>query len=760
VARASVELIVEAAKAVNPLRKVEQHSEKVDQALKKNQKSARNVEAAFQRMGRNGIRSFRDLESNAARLGKRMSGLRGTVGKAVVGFVAFKSVQTGIARLESERRIQLLGKRFGEVAGLQNAAAQAAKKFKLSQTEANQSLANAFARLRPLGVSLEDITSTFGGFRTAAVLGGATAAEASAAFTQLSQALGSGALRGDEFRSIAEQAPLVLQAISDETGIAAGKLKEYAAQGLLTSDIVIKALKRIESDGAESLAQALNGPAAKIKEFQNAVEDAQVAATESAIPAITDAISELGTVIRQLEPAIRFIGGLLAGVAKVVGNIVENIASGGKLAAATQAANAAATLQTNNKFGKPGLFGRPDEAKEFRAEVLKRELSRRLAIARGAMPGQLPASAADIASNVTGTSPITLPTKDSGGGGAGGAARERVDMSQELFDLNKRLLGQGDALTESERIVLNFQIEKQRIAEASLLPREEEIKLLEAAAGFEQDILDRREEQQKLTDEANKKAAEETKRQEEAAKRRLEADPGFQMQQQLEKLLETQNQVAFAATSMGSAFANAFGDVVTGAKTGQEALADMLKSIASDFLEMAKKIIAQQLAMILYGTIMKALGVSMPGGGGMGGQSYFDPKTGLGVAGPNFGFAEGGYVNKPTNALIGEGGEPEYVIPESKMRESMSRYSRGSRGNSVIPASGDGGTEGGGGGTAVAAPIDVRYTVERINSVDYVTADQFQSGMQSAAAQGAKRGEQNTLKRLQMSGSTRKRLGL
>lgn len=759
-ARASVELIVEAAKAVNPLRKVEQHSEKVDQALKKNQKSARNVEAAFQRMGRNGIRSFRDLESNAARLGKRMSGLRGTVGKAVVGFVAFKSVQTGIARLESERRIQLLGKRFGEVAGLQNAAAQAAKKFKLSQTEANQSLANAFARLRPLGVSLEDITSTFGGFRTAAVLGGATAAEASAAFTQLSQALGSGALRGDEFRSIAEQAPLVLQAISDETGIAAGKLKEYAAQGLLTSDIVIKALKRIESDGAESLAQALNGPAAKIKEFQNAVEDAQVAATESAIPAITDAISELGTVIRQLEPAIRFIGGLLAGVAKVVGNIVENIASGGKLAAATQAANAAATLQTNNKFGKPGLFGRSDEAKEFRAEVLKRELSRRLAIARGAMPGQLPASAADIASNVTGTSPITLPTKDSGGGGAGGAARERVDMSQELFDLNKRLLGQGDALTESERIVLNFQIEKQRIAEASLLPREEEIKLLKAAAGFEQDILDRREEQQKLTDEANKKAAEETKRQEEAAKRRLEADPGFQMQQQLEKLLETQNQVAFAATSMGSAFANAFGDVVTGAKTGQEALADMLKSIASDFLEMAKKIIAQQLAMILYGTIMKALGVSMPGGGGMGGQSYFDPKTGLGVAGPNFGFAEGGYVNKPTNALIGEGGEPEYVIPESKMRESMSRYSRGSRGNSVIPASGDGGTESGGGGTAVAAPIDVRYTVERINSVDYVTADQFQSGMQSAAAQGAKRGEQNTLKRLQMSGSTRKRLGL
>ena len=137
---------------------------------------------------------------------------------------------------------------------------------------------------------------------------------------------------------------------------------------------------------------------------------------------------------------------------------------------------------------------------------------------------------------------------------------------------------------------------------------------------------------------------------------------------------------------------------------------------------------------------------------GIGGQ------TGSGLLGL-LPFAEGGYVSGPTPALVGEGGEPEYVIPESKMRESMSRYSRGSRGSSVIPEAGASGTSGDG-GIAVAAPIDVRYTVERINSVDYVTADQFQSGMQSAAAQGAQRGEQNTLKRLQMSGSARKRIGL
>ena len=139
----------------------------------------------------------------------------------------------------------------------------------------------------------------------------------------------------------------------------------------------------------------------------------------------------------------------------------------------------------------------------------------------------------------------------------------------------------------------------------------------------------------------------------------------------------------------------------------------------------------------------------------------FAVRTGLNAINPNiFPMAEGGYVTGPTRALVGEGGESEYVIPESKMRESMARYSRGARGSSVIPDSGVSGTSGEGGGTAVAAPIDVRYTVERINSVDYVTADQFQAGMRQAASQGAKQGEQQTLKRLQMSGSTRKRLGL
>ena len=331
---------------------------------------------------------------------------------------------------------------------------------------------------------------------------------------------------------------------------------------------------------------------------------------------------------------------------------------------------------------------------------------------------------------------------------------KQKDISDKLLSLNQRLREEKELGNEREIATLELMVRRQEIEESNLEGNRKTNALEEATLKFKQSIF-------AIDQKAADLAERERKKREADEKKRREADPGFKMKQQLEELLKIQNQVAAGATAIGNAFGNSFKAVITGSKSAQQALADMMASVAEHFLDMAAKIIAQQLAMILYGTIMKALGVTLPGGGGnMGGQNYFDPITGKGVAGPNFGLAEGGYVSGPTNALVGEGGEPEYVIPESKMRESMARYSRGARGGSVIPETGGSGTSGEGGGTAVAAPIDVRYTVERINSVDYVTADQFQRGMQQAAAQGAKQGEQRALTTLRQNTSQRRRIGL
>lgn len=59
-------------------------------------------------------------------------------------------------------------------------------------------------------------------------------------------------------------------------------------------------------------------------------------------------------------------------------------------------------------------------------------------------------------------------------------------------------------------------------------------------------------------------------------------------------------------------------------------------------------------------------------------------------------FADGGVVNGPTLAMVGEGGEPEYIIPASKMAKAAANYLNGARGSAVIPAYANGGYIGGG----------------------------------------------------------------
>ena len=58
-------------------------------------------------------------------------------------------------------------------------------------------------------------------------------------------------------------------------------------------------------------------------------------------------------------------------------------------------------------------------------------------------------------------------------------------------------------------------------------------------------------------------------------------------------------------------------------------------------------------------------------------------------------FAQGGVVNGPTLAMVGEGGEREYISPEGKMAAASANYMNGARGGAVIPAFANGGFVGG-----------------------------------------------------------------
>lgn len=248
--------------------------------------------------------------------------------------------------------------------------------------------------------------------------------------------------------------------------------------------------------------------------------------------------------------------------------------------------------------------------------------------------------------------------------------------------------------------------------------------------------------------------------------------------------------------AFGNAITNGISGLIEGTTTVKEIFANFLKEIGQMLIQEGAKMIATYIAIGIarafagLGSANRA-GATSPVIPLQSGGDFNLPGTiDLGIRAAANGaaftgngiqpFATGGIVTRPTffkyakggemqNGLMGEAG-PEAIMPlkrgadgklgvAAKLDGAMSRYRR-PPGTAGAGAGGGIGEESGGSATAAMTPIDVRYSVERINSVDYVTTDQFQAGMRQAASQGAERGQQLALRRLQQSPSARRRVGI
>ncbi len=106
--------------------------------------------------------------------------------------------------------------------------------------------ASLYARLeratRQYGTSADDLAKLTTIINQGFVVSGATAQEAENAIIQLSQGLASGALRGEEFNSVNEQGNRLIVALADSMGVSIGEMRNMAAQGKLTTDVVVNGL--------------------------------------------------------------------------------------------------------------------------------------------------------------------------------------------------------------------------------------------------------------------------------------------------------------------------------------------------------------------------------------------------------------------------------------------------------------------------------------------------------------------------------------
>ena len=241
--------------------------------------------------GSQATRALKNVQGQTNALQKSVKGLQAAFAGVGLTFLAKKTILAATNFEKLNQRLKILTKENGTYSQSLKLAEEAQTKFGLSTTDALEGVTNLQARLGPLGSTMDEITAIFNGFNTAAILSGASAQEQAGAMRQLTQALGSGVLRGDEFNSISEQMSAVLKPIADQLGVNVGALRDMAAEGKITKDVVVAAFKEIEKEGSKALKQLIkNDPTMVFKVLSNETEKLSIAVGNLLAPAVLDAV--------------------------------------------------------------------------------------------------------------------------------------------------------------------------------------------------------------------------------------------------------------------------------------------------------------------------------------------------------------------------------------------------------------------------------------------------------------------------------------
>ena len=661
-AESTIKLIVDAAGAVSPLKRVTKETEKLDGAVRDVNGRLRDSKGRFVGAGK-GAQSFT----------KSLGGLKGAILGLGLAALAKRMVGQAASFAETKVRLKALSAEYGEYGRIQQLVEQNAKTFNQSQAESASNFADVFARLRPLGTSLEDIQTVYKGFNATALASGTSAAAASGAFLQLSQALGSGRLQGDEFRSIAEQVPGILKLVSAEMNVTVGELKKLGSEGKITSDILINSLAKGFEENKDKIQQLLDeSPAQKFKAFGNAVSELSNAVGTELLPVVTPAVEELTMLLKtigQLPKPIRETGAailLLTTAAVTLTPAIKGIAAAlagitgaGLLAAAPWLALAAGITAAVVALNRYNAAKEPtaQNLKRVGAELLKTDEAIEAVEARLARATKdRDRRSTDVArsdlkffedqrqrklkefNKLNALVPLSTPiqTEDKTlpkvitDTGKGGAARGPQDISAAMETLllrQQQLRFSNDELAQS-RIEKEIQI--QSILESQSQPRERNIALIEA----ENDALFRTAsifaENFKKADEANKKIT---------ASAMEGVRAGFAAAQEIDAELQSQAQkMNQLYSSIGQTITTGIVDSLTAAVDGTKSLAE----VASNTL--------RSLANILLKFGINSLL------GGLGGEGSIFGKLFGG------GRANGGSVMSSSSYLVGERG-PELFTP-------------------------------------------------------------------------------------------------
>lgn len=243
---------------------------------------------------------------------------------------------------QTQARLNLLLDNFNETGSVDDLF----KKIYASAQDARGSLTDTAAVVARFGNNAKDAFSgsdevvAFANLvQKQMTIAGATTTEASNAMLQLSQALGSGVLRGDELNSIFENAPNLIQNIADYLGKPIGEIREMAADGMITADVVKNAIFEASDEINERFEKMPLTWGQMWTKFQNTATMAfkpvldrlnELANSEGFQNFVTGAIEVLAVladVVIDIFETIGNIAGLVAQNWNVIGPIIYGVAA-------------------------------------------------------------------------------------------------------------------------------------------------------------------------------------------------------------------------------------------------------------------------------------------------------------------------------------------------------------------------------------------------------------------------------------------------
>ncbi len=208
------------------------------QNAERNARNLGNELVSIERKGEFASKSMDSLSVATRALAGHMAGLV-TVGAAISKMDTYTGLQN---------RLKLVTNNQAELNKATEDTFQIAQKTYSAWDSVLQVYQRFSDNAKTLNLTMDDTARLTETVSKAVAISGASAEAADAALVQFGQALASGTLRGEELNSVMEQTPALAKAIAQGMGITVGELRSVAAEGKITSQEIVKALRNVESD--------------------------------------------------------------------------------------------------------------------------------------------------------------------------------------------------------------------------------------------------------------------------------------------------------------------------------------------------------------------------------------------------------------------------------------------------------------------------------------------------------------------------------